>query len=42
MNDFAELLNDLILSPSRKKKIDLLKIFFANQILKTKVGLFAF
>ena len=36
MNDFAELLNDLILSPSRKKKIDLLKIFFCKSNLKDK------
>ena len=36
MNDFAELLNDLILSPSRKKKIDLLKNFFCKSNLKDK------
>ena len=36
MNDFAELLNDLILSPSRNKKIDLLKNFFCKSNLKDK------
>ena len=35
MNDFAELLNDLILSPSRKK-IDLLKNFFCKSNIKDK------